>query len=232
MDHQNRVSDNPFASSISLLEADFFSGAGDHQQSPGFDLHHDGIPAMAPAAKNTGTSSGGDGSHRKICNRASERDRRKQLNGLYSSLGSLLPDTDHTKKLSSAITVTRALKYIPELQKEVDTLEKKKELARANCKLSLDSMSDSTAPIVSATCLDDWDIMVQVSLLSTMVVALPMSKCIKLLENEGLRLISASTTAFQNRAFYSLHLQRTQQTVNTDLSAFYDKLENAIKKKT
>jgi hypothetical protein len=112
------------------------------------------------------------------------------------------------KKLSIPITVTRALKYIPELQKQVSTLEKKKEeLTRASCKPGVLGMKENTAPIISATCIDDRDIMVQVSLLSNTAGALPASKCIKVLENEGLRLVSSSTSAFQNRTFYSLHLQ-------------------------
>jgi hypothetical protein len=90
----------------------------------------------------------------------------------------------------------------------VDGLEKKKEeLTRASCKPGVLTMKENTAPIVSATCIDDRDIMVQVSLLSNMAGALPMSKCIKVLEKEGLRLVSSSTSAFQNRTFYSLHLQ-------------------------
>lgn len=237
MGHQNQLFDDPFASSISSLEADIFSGAGGHQQWPELDL--DGIP-LAPAATNAGTSSGGygsaggegSGSHRKISHNAYERDRRKQLNGLYSSLRSLLPDTDHTKKLSIPITVTKALKYIPELQKQVDGLEKKKEeLSRGNCKPGVLSMRENAAPIVSATCIDETDVMVQVSQLSNTAGALPMSKCIKVLENEGLRVVSSSTSAFQNKTFYSLHLQRTQRTLSKVCPAFCDQLENAIKKK-
>jgi hypothetical protein len=245
MGHQHQLFDDPFASSISSLEADIFSGAGGHQQWPELDLDLDGIP-LAPAATNAGTSSGGygsaggdgSGSHRKISHNAYERDRRKQLNGLYSSLRSLLPDTDHTvrtkfsnqidtsahvqtckplidrcvfdlqKKLSIPITVTKALKYIPELQKQVEGLEKKKEeLSRANCKPGVLSMRENATPIVSATCIDERDVMVQVSQLSNTAGALPMSKCIKVLENEGLRVVSSSTSAFQNKTFYSLHLQ-------------------------
>ena len=109
MGQQNKLFEDPFANSISSLEADFFSGAGGHQQWPGFDLDHEGIPALPPAANNAGTSSGGYGSpggegpHGKISHKASERDRRKQLNGLYSSLRSLLPDTDHTVNLQNQL---------------------------------------------------------------------------------------------------------------------------------
>ena len=105
MGHQHQVFDEPFASSISSLEAEIFSVASVHPQWTGLDFDH-GIPGTVPAANNAGTSSGGygspsgggggEGSHRKISHNAYERDRRKQLNGLYSSLRSLLPDTDHT----------------------------------------------------------------------------------------------------------------------------------------
>ena len=59
------------------------------------------------------------------------------------------------KKLSIPTTVCRALKYIPELQKQVENLEKKKEkLASANCKPGVLSVTGSIAPTVSATCLN------------------------------------------------------------------------------
>ncbi|CAM0885079.1 unnamed protein product [Alopecurus aequalis] len=234
MGHQHQMFDDPFASSISSLEGDIFSGAGGHQQWPGFDLDDNGIPALAPAGTSAGAygSPGGEGSNRKISHNAYERDRRKQLNGLYSSLRSVLPDTDHSKKLSIPNTVERALNYIPELQKEVHTLEKKKEeLSRPSCKPGVVGTRENTAPIVSATCINGRDIMVQISLLSNMAGALPMSKCIKVLENEGIRLVSSSTSTFQNRTFYSLHLQRTQRTMSKESRAFCDELENAIKKK-
>nr|BAF30424.1 basic helix-loop-helix protein [Hordeum vulgare subsp. vulgare] len=238
MGHQTQMFDDPFASSMSSLDADIFSVAGGLHPSQWPGLDHD--VSLAPAANN-GTSSGGygspgggdgSGSHRKISHNAYERDRRKQLNELYSDLRSLLPDSDHTKKLSIPITVSRVLKYIPELQKQVDGLEKKKEeLTRASCKPGVLTMKENTVPIVSATCLDEREIMVQVSLVSTMAGALPMSKRIKVLENEGLRLISSSTSAFQNRTFYSLHLQRTQRTMSKECPAFCEELENALTQK-
>ncbi|XP_037415894.1 protein IRON-RELATED TRANSCRIPTION FACTOR 2-like [Triticum dicoccoides] len=231
MGHQHQMFNDPFASSMSSLEEDMFSGAGGYHhltpsmQWPGLD---NDIPS-APAANNA-TSSGGSGSHRKMSHNAYERDRRKQLNEQYSSLRSLLPDDDHTKKMSIPTTVSRVINYIPELQKEVDRLEKKKEeLRRASCEQG--AMRQNTAPIVSATCLDDREIMVQVSLVSTMAGALPMSKCIKVLENQGLRLINSSTSAFQNRTFYSLHLQRTQRTMSKEGQTFCNELENAVKQK-
>nr|GEU55957.1 achaete-scute transcription factor-related protein [Tanacetum cinerariifolium] len=59
---------------------------------------------------------------------ASERERRKKVNDLYAYLRSLQPiSADQKKKVSIPGTVSRALKYIPELRKEVETLMRKKE---------------------------------------------------------------------------------------------------------
>jgi hypothetical protein len=114
------------------------------------------------------------------------------------------------KKLGIPTTVSRVLKYISELQKQADGLEKK-ELANANCKSGALKMSKSITPVVSATCLDDIEIMVQISLPTNLAATtLPLSKCIKLMENEGVQLISSSTySTFENRTFCSLHLQIT-----------------------
>ena len=114
------------------------------------------------------------------------------------------------KKLSIPTTVCRALKYIPELQKQVENLEKKKEkLASANCKPGVLSASGSIAPTVSATCLNHKEIMVQISLLrdTDASTALPLSKSINVLESEGLQIIRSSTSSFGNKTFYNLHLQ-------------------------
>jgi hypothetical protein len=114
------------------------------------------------------------------------------------------------EKPSIATTVSEVLKYIPELQTEVENLERrKKKLMNANCKRGVANLSGSTAPIVSVNCLNEMEIMVQVSFLSNSAeAALPFSVCIEVLENEGLHLISSSTfSPTENRTFYSLHLQ-------------------------
>ncbi|KAK3166524.1 hypothetical protein QOZ80_1AG0046860 [Eleusine coracana subsp. coracana] len=239
MDH--RLFNDPFASSISSLEADIFSGGQMPSPAwPDLDLDDDDIQDLSPPAANAATSSGGYGSggsgtNRKLSHNAYERDRRKQLNELYSSLRTLLPDADHTKKLSIPTTVSRVLKYIPELQKQVDNLErKKKELTTANCRPGVPkTTSETITPVVSASCLNDREIMVQISLPTNLATTtFPLSKCIKVLENEGVEVISSSTySTFENRTFYSLHLQRSKRTMNKECPAFCDELERVIRKK-
>ncbi|KAL6900949.1 hypothetical protein ACP4OV_005625 [Aristida adscensionis] len=258
MDHHHLFGD-PVASSVSSQEVDIiFSGVGGGQlpwwpDDPGLglnsldgdDITHD---LLAPAANNptssggggvsgsgSGSGGGGGGGHRKLSHNAYERGRRKQVNELYSSLRSLLPDADHTKKLSIPTTVSRVLKYIPELQKQVESLERrKKELAEANCKPGvMTNTSESVAPVVSATCIDDTDIVVQVSLSRNVAATtLPLSKCIQVLENEGLHLISSSThSILEDRTFYSLQFQKSERTMNKECPAFCDELERILRKK-
>jgi hypothetical protein len=102
MDH--RLFNDPFASSISSMEADIFSGGQLPSPAwPDLDLDDDDIHDLSPPATNAATSSGGgygsaggSGTNRKLSHNAYERDRRKQLNELYSSLRCLLPDADHS----------------------------------------------------------------------------------------------------------------------------------------
>ncbi|KAJ6700146.1 ACHAETE-SCUTE TRANSCRIPTION FACTOR-RELATED [Salix purpurea] len=107
---------------------------------------------------------------KKLHHNASERDRRKKINSLYSSLRSLLPASDHMKKLSIPSTISRVLKYIPELQQQVEKqIQRKEELLS---KLSgqgylihqenqrKDTMY-SSLPSVSASRLGDREVVVQ-----------------------------------------------------------------------
>ncbi|KAG8053923.1 hypothetical protein GUJ93_ZPchr0001g30525 [Zizania palustris] len=240
----DRLFDDPFATSMSSLEADIFSGQLPSSPWPDLECLDDDTHELSAQAAANAMSSGygsgaGSGSHRKLSHNAYERDRRKQLNELYSSLRALLPDADHTKKLSIPTTVSRVLKYIPELQKQVENLERRKKAltVNANCKPGeVSKMSESTAPVVSATCINDKEIMVHVSLLKSTVsgaTTLPLSKCIKVLENEGLHLISSSTSSlFGNRTFYSLHLQTSQALTNKEeCPAFCNRLEKVVRSK-
>ncbi|RZB47760.1 Transcription factor ORG2 [Glycine soja] len=78
---------------------------------------------------------------KKLSHNDSERDRRKKVNNLVSSLRLLLPVEDQTKKMSIPATVSRVLKYIPELQHQVQALNKKKE--ELLCRISKNLKGDS-----------------------------------------------------------------------------------------
>ncbi|XP_034693284.1 transcription factor ORG2-like [Vitis riparia] len=152
---------------------------------------------------------------KKLNHNASERDRRKKINSLYSSLRSLLPAADQAKKLSIPSTVSRVLKYIPELQQQVERLIQKKEellskISRQGDIIHLEKQRKGTLAsslsAVSANRLSDREIVVQISTFK--VHESPLSEVLLNLGEDGLLVINASSfESFGGRVFYNLHLQ-------------------------
>ncbi|KAL3534591.1 hypothetical protein ACH5RR_003052 [Cinchona calisaya] len=147
----------------------------------------------------------------KLDHNASERDRRKRINSLYYSLCCLLPPAHQEKKLSIPATVSRVLKYIPELQKEVESLILQKE-----CLMTKISEQENSSPFkkqrnfgssnVSAIRLGDREVMVQIS-------SMKFNRCsyadvVSSLEQDGLLLLNSSCfESVGERVFYNLHLE-------------------------
>ncbi|KAG4927807.1 hypothetical protein JHK84_053370 [Glycine max] len=125
---------------------------------------------------------------KKLSHNASERDRRKKINNLVSSLRSLLPVADQTKKMSIPATVSRVIKYIPELQQQVQSLTKKKEvlLWRISRQLQGDAVNKESQRKISQH----------------------NSEFVVSTKNNGLYLLNGSSSeTFGGRAFHNLHFQ-------------------------
>ncbi|XP_024922954.3 transcription factor ORG2 isoform X1 [Ziziphus jujuba] len=158
---------------------------------------------------------------KKLNHNASERDRRKKINHLYSSLRALLPATDHTKKLSIPATVSRVLKYIPDLQQQVEGLVRKKEELLSKMSKQKGNLvhhdddqenqvktaaARSSLSSVSATQLNDREVAIQIS--TYKVNNNPISEILNTLEEDGFSMLNASSfESFEGRVFHSLHLQ-------------------------
>ncbi|XP_044478375.1 transcription factor ORG2-like [Mangifera indica] len=168
---------------------------------------------------------------KKLYHNASERDRRKRINTLYSSLRSLLPPSDQAKKLSIPTTVSRVLKHIPDLQQQVERLIQKKEelLSRISKQGALihqeDQIKNSAAnslSSISATRLNDNEVAVHISTYALHKCHL--SRILFSLEEDGLRPINASSfESFGGRVFYNLHLQ-VERSYKLDSEVLSDKL--------
>ncbi|XP_059646125.1 transcription factor bHLH100 isoform X2 [Cornus florida] len=183
---------------------------------------------------------------KKINHNASERDRRKKINNLYSSLRLLLPPPDQTKKLSIPATVSRMLKYIPELQKELQRLVQKKEDLSSriisSCRQLGENQShpqaltkSSSSSVVSASQLGDTEVVIQISTTTTVKTnsnTPSFSEVLLNLEQNGLLLLDASV--FQSfgdtRIFYNLHLQ-VQGTPKMELEMLRRKLLSFYEKR-
>jgi hypothetical protein len=165
--------------------------------------------------KLTSINSGDPSMVKKLNHNASERDRRKKINILYSTLRSQLPGEDHTKKLSIPTTVSRVLKYIPELQHQVEGLFQKKEelLSKLSSKGDLShqeveskNAARRTGPAVSASRLNDRELIIQISKYN--IYKCSLSEILLYLEENGLLLLNASSfESFGGRVFYNLHFQ-------------------------
>ncbi|KAK2981106.1 hypothetical protein RJ640_021160 [Escallonia rubra] len=164
-----------------------------------------------------GAVGGGDSSMvRKLHHNASERDRRKRVSNLFSSLGSLLPASDQTKRLSIPATVSSVLKYIPELRKELDELVQKKEelisrIARQTELVQPEKQrtlaTGGSLSAVSAVPLGDGEFGVQISTIKANKAMSSMA--IQIVEEDGLLLLNSSSfeSFGGSRIFYHLHLQ-------------------------
>ncbi|KAK4345986.1 hypothetical protein RND71_036162 [Anisodus tanguticus] len=171
---------------------------------------------------------------KKLNHNASERDRRRKINGLYSSLRSLLPASEHTKKLSIPSTIAKILKYIPELQSEVESLiEKKEEITSRNISNKENSADfnkqnrrrggiENSSLIISASEVGDKEIVIQISTLKINKGSI--GEAISELEDEGFVLLNASSfETFEDRVFYTLHFQ-VEGTMAVEVDMLREKL--------
>ncbi|KAJ4971287.1 hypothetical protein NE237_004386 [Protea cynaroides] len=153
---------------------------------------------------------------KKLSHNASERDRRKRLNDLFFSLRSLIPRTDRSKKLSIPATVSCALKYIPELQKQVQKLMQRKEeiletIYKRRESILPHKQRKSTGirnifPVVTVNQVEGKDYVIQISTLKAKNI--PLSVILQDFEKEGFHVLNASAfNSCGKMVCYNLHLQ-------------------------
>ncbi|KAE8705713.1 Pentatricopeptide repeat-containing protein [Hibiscus syriacus] len=184
---------------------------------------------------------------KKLNHNACERERRKKVNGLYSSLRSLLPVAKRMKKLSFPATVSYAVKYIQELQEELERLVQKKEelLLRITQLGGTKCFSDEgeerssrngrflSGVAVSVNRLSDSEAAVQMSINRDEVEKTQLSEILHLLEQRGFLLLGASSfSSFGGMIFYIIHLQvepgTTYQLTESDIEAVRKKVLTLI----
>ncbi|XP_019264785.1 PREDICTED: transcription factor ORG2-like isoform X1 [Nicotiana attenuata] len=152
---------------------------------------------------------------KKLSHNASERNRRKKMNFLYSTLRSLLPPANlKKKKLSFPATISYVQEYIPELKKEIEKLSQTKDLLLSKKAGSLvqpnninqrNTTSSASSISISASPLCNGQVLVQISTTQT---SFPISQVFQTLEEDGYLLLNA--TSFKSsgeKIFHNLHFQ-------------------------
>ena len=120
------------------------------------------------------------------------------------------------KKMSIPVTISRVLKYIPDLQKQVQGLTKKKEellsrISRQEYAVNKESQRKkipnyNSSFVVSTSRLNDSELVIHISSYETYKI--PLSEILMCLENNGLLLLnSSSSKTFGGRLFYNLHFR-------------------------
>ncbi|XP_022153928.1 transcription factor bHLH101-like isoform X2 [Momordica charantia] len=182
-------------------------------QPPPFELdHYPSSTTPSPGGSATVSKMA-----KKLSHNASERDRRKKINSLYSSLRALLPSADQMK-LSNPATISRILSYIPELQQQVEGLmRKKEELMGAMTGQEVEGgeerkakkcAASSSSSVISASRVSQQEMAVQISTDINDGHRNSLSEILVWLEEEGLSLLNASSfETFDGKVFHNLHVQ-------------------------
>lgn len=118
------------------------------------------------------------------------------------------------KKLSIPAIVSRVLKYVPDLQKQVEGLVRKKEelLSRQSDyddqekQVKSNTAARTSSSSVSASQLNDREVAIQIS--TYKLDKNSISEILNYLEEDGLSILNASSfESFEGRVFHSLHLR-------------------------
>ncbi|KAK8632978.1 hypothetical protein V6N13_013834 [Hibiscus sabdariffa] len=210
---------NDFVSTESLDDFHHFTLPGLPQ------LRLDGSPMFSGE---TGDNNNNPTVVKKLNHNASERDRRRKINSLYSTLRSLLPPSEQMRRLSIPTTVSRMLKYIPELEAQVEALVQKKEQVLSSISRQdadrqqqskrklLEGFKSEPPFTVSVSKVSETEIVIQISTLGASSRTPPLSTILLGLEDDGLFLTDASYfESFGGRVFYNFNFQ-VERTYNLE----------------
>ncbi|KAH9330626.1 hypothetical protein KI387_002734, partial [Taxus chinensis] len=160
---------------------------------------------------------------KKLSHNANERKRRKKLNAVYAQLRALLPNPNPMRKPSIPNTVSRVLKYIPELRTEIEKLYRQRDrllffnrnseslvvttkFKPASRQHSHDHglMCSPTVISVNRAAFKSRELIVTIDACTTAFV---LSSLFVLIENEGLEVLDNSSFVSRNRVYHIFHLQ-------------------------
>ncbi|KAL5720073.1 hypothetical protein ACHQM5_012776 [Ranunculus cassubicifolius] len=166
-------------------------------------------------SKDSGETSYDPATTKKLNHNASEKIRRKKLNELYHTLQSLLPNTGGKKKLSIPVSVSHAVKYIPQLQRQVIRLVRRKEdilscIFKQNSEhtsyhVQSNCVKEQSFARVTTSQIGDREIVIQIS--TPTEGKATFSNVLQNLEENGVDILSVVSVSSENKVFYTLHVE-------------------------
>uniref|UniRef100_A0A0A0KYH3 BHLH domain-containing protein n=1 Tax=Cucumis sativus TaxID=3659 RepID=A0A0A0KYH3_CUCSA len=134
------------------------------------------------------------------------------------------------KRMSNPSTISKALKYIPELQQQVEGLRRRKEglVTKLNEENLKQIRKNNKEPWMSSFCAVNWlsetEALLQIALEDQTHTQLPFSQILLSLEEDGLLLLTASSfRSFNGRLFLTLLLQAKANTLPRVLQEILNK---------
>uniref|UniRef100_A0A6N2K2G8 BHLH domain-containing protein n=1 Tax=Salix viminalis TaxID=40686 RepID=A0A6N2K2G8_SALVM len=166
----------------------------------------------SPSSFTAYSGSAGPSMFKKLSHNANERDRRKKIKSLYSSLRSLLPAADQMEQVETL--VQRKEELLSKLSKQGGVIHQENQRK---------DTTYSSLLSVSASQLSDREVVVHISTYKNYEI--PLSEILLALEEDGLLLKNSSSfESFGDRIFYNLHLQVMEGAYTFDREAMSAKL--------
>jgi len=165
-----------------------------------------------------------------------ERQRRKEMKVLFSQLGSLLPEHNLRGKRTAAEQVLQTVNYVCHLQRKVKELSAQREKMKVNSdhnpKVSFEKFcnktvsfggSDREYPAVKINSVGS-GVQIWTNILERDIVY---SDILLALEEDGLEVVSAASSAINNRVYHTIHAKVLD--LNTfNMHTLYQKLWHLI----
>ncbi|KAL3511285.1 hypothetical protein ACH5RR_030686 [Cinchona calisaya] len=158
-----------------------------------------------------------DNSPRRIQRGVMEKQRRQQMNNLYSRLASLLPPSQ--AELPKPALLDYSSTYVKILQKRIRELEAKKEELKSETSTSA---KDSTLQAIEVI---EKGSIVEVNLVTGLNKGFMLHEVINILEEEGAQILSANYSASTDRVFCTISSQAFSSRIGIETSRVHERLK-------
>lgn len=172
-----------------------------------------------------------------------ERQRRNTMKTLCSTLISLLPEEYHKKNYTLSDQLLEAVKYIDHLQDTLIQLEKRRDLLSLSSTVRRFSSSTSVYRTLQASQAGPSNVTetfptIRVSKFSSGIQVtanifknqIEFSSLLSVLEEAGLEVVSATSSAINDRVFYSAHL-KLPEILHFDSGVLHRRIDQLMKGK-
>ncbi|KAL3511294.1 hypothetical protein ACH5RR_030695 [Cinchona calisaya] len=146
-----------------------------------------------------------------------ERQRRQQINNLYSRLASVLPPLP--EKLPKPALLDYSSTYINNLKERIRELEAKKEELKSDGSTSAKDLALQAIEVIEKGPI------VEVNLVTGLNKGFVLHEVISILEEEGAQLLSANYSASTDRVFYTIISQAFSSRIGIETSRVQERLK-------